>query len=271
MVYLWEGLQGPTKLNAYLLTDISDDELKSFKQKFEFGTMAPFSTMLELVIQKAPEDYLNKPHGYIRIKETEAGRKGPFVLIDEQLKLKGAVWYVDNFASEDEVDDDVAESTEVVWKILTKTESLPVNHVNYDIANMSIEEDLGNLGVDFPVTVDFEQPEVAGATEHDLNIGEFRYDQPAYFTAYPGEYEISTDLEHRKNMAPMPDRVARLKEDVAKAAGIRDTRWTFVSDAEPRKQRDSTVKEFPEGCVSFQHKYNPDFPWPPYKWPEESL
>ncbi|KAI1087060.1 hypothetical protein F5B19DRAFT_476861 [Rostrohypoxylon terebratum] len=241
MVYLWESLQGPPKLNAYLLIDISDDELKSFKQKFEFGTMAPFSTMLELVIKKAPEDYLNKLHRYIRIKETEAGREDPFVLIDEQLKLKGAVWYVDNFAREDEVEDGVAESTEVLWKILTKTETLPIAHVNYDIANMSIEEDLGNLGVDYPVPVDFEQSEVAGATEHYLDIGEFRYDQTAYLTAYPGEYEISTDPEHRKCMAPMPDRVARLKEDVAKAAGIRDLSWTFVSDAEPRKQKDGKM------------------------------
>ncbi|KAI1207595.1 uncharacterized protein F4807DRAFT_433899 [Annulohypoxylon truncatum] len=272
MVYLWENLQDTTRLNAYLLINLSDDELKSFKKAFEFGTMAPFSTMLELVIQKPPADYLDKPHSYIRTKENEAGRTGPFILIDEQLRLKGAIWYVESFARTDEVEDGEAESTEVLWKILTKTESVPIASVNYEIANMSITEDLSNLGVDFPAPVDFEQPQVAGASEHDLDIPSFRYEQTAYLTAYPGEYEISTDPEVLKNFAPMPDRVCRLKEDVAKQVGIRTpTDWAFVSAAQPRQQKDGTMKEFPEGSVDIQHKYDPDFAWPPYKWPEGSL
>ncbi|KAI0886886.1 uncharacterized protein GGS22DRAFT_118850 [Annulohypoxylon maeteangense] len=271
MVYIWENLLDNTKLNAYLMKDLSDGELKSFKKKFEFGTMAPFATMIELIIQKAPEDYLDKPHAYIRRKESEAGRTGPFVLIDELFLLKGAIWYVENFASEDEVEDEMAESTEVLSKILTKVENLPIASINYEIGNISIWEDLDNCGVEMPVKEDFEQPVILGDTEGDLNIPEYRYDQPASLTAYPGEYEISTDPEVLKDFSPLPERVGRLKEDVGKEVGIRGTNWTFVSESRSRELKDGTMKEFPEGSVSLQHKYDPDFPWPAYKWPEGSL
>ncbi|KAI1456087.1 hypothetical protein F4805DRAFT_433821 [Annulohypoxylon moriforme] len=271
MVWFWDSYQGPPKLNAYLLKDLSDDELKAFKKEFEFGTMASFNTLLELVIKKAPEDYLGKPHAYIRRKETEAGRTDPFVLIDEQLALKNAIWYVQDFASDDEVEGELAVSTDVLWKILIKPDFLPIAYVNYDISNIDITEDLDNCGMETPADVDYEQPQVAGTSEHDLKIPEYRYDQPAYFTAYPGEYEITTDPEIIKRVSPQSDRLGRLKEDVAKASGIRGADWTLVRDAEPRKLNDGTTKEFPEGSVSLQHKYDPDFPWPPYVWPEGSL
>ncbi|KAI0114275.1 hypothetical protein F4776DRAFT_638962 [Hypoxylon sp. NC0597] len=267
MVFLWPNINIP-RLNAYLLKDLSDDELKAFKKTFEFGTYAPFSTMLELVIKKAPEDYLNKPHSYIRRKEDEAGRTEPFVLIDEQAVLQDAVWYVDHFANEDEVDDGEAESTAVLWQILVKTDCLPITYVNYDIGNMSIQEDLGNCGVDLPAPEDYEQPEVWGSG--GLDIGDFRNSQNAWVTAEPGEFEESTDESLRKTYSPMPDRVARLKDDVAKQIGVK-SRWTICQKAQPKKLPDGTTKEFPEGSVVLQLTYDPDFSWPPYKWPEGSL
>ncbi|KAI1397974.1 hypothetical protein F4819DRAFT_58065 [Hypoxylon fuscum] len=256
------------RLNAYLLKDLSDDELKAFKKAFEIGTCAPFSTKLELVIQKAPEDYLNRPHSYIRIKEDEAGRTGPFVLVDEQVTSKGAVWYVDHFAEQDEVDDGVAESTAVLWKILLKTECLPITWVNYDIANMSIQEDLDNCGVESPTPENFEQPEVWDIDGMDME--QERHRQDTWITAEPGEFEESTDEELRKNFSPMPDKVARLKEGLAEEVGLVN-RWTIPSKARSRKMPDGTTKGFPEGSVVLQLRLNADFPWPAYKWPEESL
>ncbi|KAI1413427.1 hypothetical protein F5Y13DRAFT_29648 [Hypoxylon sp. FL1857] len=266
MVYLWQSGETP-QLNAYLLKDFTDEELASFKKTFEFGTYAPFATMLELIIQKQ-EDYLNKPHSYIRAKENEAGRYDPFVLIDEQALQKGAVWYVAHFADDDEVEDGEAESTSVLWKILVQTDCLPITFVNYDIGNMSIQEDLGNCGVDLPVSEDYEQPEVWGSG--GLDIGDFRKSQNAWVTAEPGEFEESTDEDMRKRFMPMPEKVGRLKDDVAKQIGVK-TQWTICQKAGPKKLPDGTTKEFPEGSVVLQLKYDPDFPWPPYKWPEGSL
>ncbi|KAI1139204.1 hypothetical protein F5Y05DRAFT_341302 [Hypoxylon sp. FL0543] len=267
MVFLWPTTNTP-RLNAYLLKDLSEAELESFKKRFEFGTYAPFSTMLELVIKKAPEDYLDKPHSYIRAKETEAGRTEPFVLIDEQVALKDAVWYVADFASEDEVEDGEAESTAVLWQILVKTDTLPITYVNYDIGNMSIQEDLGNCGVDLPAQEGFAQPEVWDSG--GLDIGDFRKSQDAWVTAEPGEFEVSTDEDKRGMFAPMPERVGRLNDDVASRIGVK-SRWTIAQKAQPRKLPDGTTKEFPEGSVVLQVTYDPDFPWPPYKWPEGSL
>ncbi|KAI0832174.1 hypothetical protein F5Y06DRAFT_189655 [Hypoxylon sp. FL0890] len=267
MVFLWRNINIP-RLNAYLLKDLSDEELESFKKRFEFGTFATFSTLLELVIKKAPEDYMNKPHSYIRTKETEAGRTEPFVLIDEQVILKDAVWYVDQFADEDDVENGEAESTSVLWQVQIKTDALPLTYANFDNGDISIQDNLGYWGVEFPVKEDFEQPEVSA--NGGLDTGDLRKSEEAWVTAEPGEFEESTDKNLRKMFKPMPDRVGRLKDDVAKQIGVK-TQWSTCQKAEPKKLPDGTTKEFPEGSVVLELTYDLDFPWPPYEWPEGSL
>ncbi|KAI0009624.1 hypothetical protein F4779DRAFT_581379 [Xylariaceae sp. FL0662B] len=267
MVFIPPNVNIP-RLNAYLLKSLSDDELNAFKSAFELGTCAPFNPLLELVIQKPPEDYLNQSHSYIRTKENEAGRTDPFVLIDERVVLDGAVWYVDCFADDQEVDDGEAKSTSVLWQILLKTECLPITWVNYDIANMSIQEDLDNCGVEFPVGENFVQPEIWDSG--GLDMDEQRHCQDTWITAGPDEIEESTDEDLLKDYLPRPEKVARLREGLADDVGLIN-RWTIPSPARPRKLPDGSTKEFPEGSVVLQLQYNPDFPWPAYKWPKGSL
>ncbi|KAI8964154.1 hypothetical protein F5Y11DRAFT_316778 [Daldinia sp. FL1419] len=264
------GSLAPAPLNAYLLTDLSDDELNSFKKAFEYGTFAPFGTMLELVIKKAPEDYLNKPHSYIREKETEAGRIHPFILIDEQLALKGAVWYVDDFARDYEVEgqESIAEAS-VLWEILVETESLAVAWANYDVGNIHIHEDLIDCGVDTPVRESFTQPKVHSCGHEDV-IEPLRYTHYRFITAEPDEFEESTDEEVLAKMAPRPDVAYRLKGDTASKLGVRND-WVDGEKTERRALPDGTVKEFPIGSVTLSMKIDPDFAWPAYKWPEGSL
>ncbi|KAI3325511.1 hypothetical protein HD806DRAFT_449670 [Xylariaceae sp. AK1471] len=258
------------RLNAYILPSFPDSELEPLKHAFELGTCAPFDPMLELVIQRLPVDYEGETYEYMRTKEDEAGRADPFVLIDSRAAdgREGALWYVDRFASEDEVDDGEAESTDVVWRILVKTECLSLTYVNYDIANMSLQEDLANLGVEFPVGVDYEihEPDDCGG----LDMLEERRGKIAFAVAYPGEYEESTDKSLRKNFLPLPDKVARLKEGVAEKAGLVNG-WTIPTPARSSNMPDGSLKEFPEGSVQLQLGYDPDFDWPEYKWPEGSL
>ncbi|KAK3311551.1 uncharacterized protein B0T15DRAFT_521844 [Chaetomium strumarium] len=255
------------RLEAYLLEDLSQEELRGVKRAFELGACSRFNPLLELNIQKAPEEYLNQPHSYIRIKETEAGRQGPFVLIDKQAVSKGAVWYIAKFATEDDLEYGQAESTSVLWKILVKIDCLPLTWINYDIGNTSIVEDLGNCGVDYPVKEDFAQPEVYCCG--GLDMVKQQYHQPVWVTAVPGEFEESTGDELRKNFLPRPEKLARLKEGVAEDAGLVN-QWTIPTKARSVTMPDGSVKEFPEGSVVLQLLWNPDFPWPEYKWPEGS-
>ncbi|OTA98698.1 hypothetical protein M426DRAFT_325768 [Hypoxylon sp. CI-4A] len=255
---------GATRLNAYLLVDLTDEQLNTFKKQFEYGTMATFATMLELIIKRAPADYLNKPHAYIRTKENEAGRDDPFVLIDEQVVSKNAIWYVEQFADETDVEDELAESTSVLWQILIETEHLPICYINYEVGNMDIREDLSNTGVDYLVPENYEQPNVATSA---LDMADFRRQQNADVIAEPGEYEISTDPKLLDSFAPRPESVARLKGDVAKKAGVLNG-WTFYENKVLERVSDG---EYPEGTITLQHLYyDPDFPWPAYEWPDES-
>lgn len=266
MVYIPPWSDTP-RLNAYVLPSFPIDELAALKRAFELGTCAPFSTMLELVIQHAPADYADATFEDMRKKENEAGRKDAFVIIDARGAggREGVVWYVDQFATQDEVDDGEATSTDVVWRIPVKTECLALMWVNYDIANMSLQEDLTNLDVDFPVDVGYEVNEVDDCG--GLDMMEQRYGKDTLVIAYPGEFEESTDEAHRKNYMPRPDKVARLKEGLAETVGLVN-RWTIPGTAQARNAPEGG---FPEGSISLQLSFDPDFNWPEYKWPEGSL
>ncbi|RGP74499.1 hypothetical protein FLONG3_6058 [Fusarium longipes] len=255
-------------LTAYLVTDLTGDELKTLKSSFELGACSKFSPLLEIKIVRAPEDYWGKSHQYIRAKENEAGREEPFAIIDDEAKEWGAIWYVDQFANKEEVEEGQVDSQDVVLKILIQTEAFALAHVNYAIANSSIIEDLANIGMEWPIVNDFSQPDVYDCGGFDW-VDQQKH-QNAWVTAEPGEYEESTDDELVGNYLPRPGRVARLKEEVARNIGLVSS-WTIPSEAQPIKHDDGTMKEFPPGSVVLQQRYDPDFPWPEYKWPEGSL
>ncbi|KAI1322463.1 hypothetical protein F5Y16DRAFT_386613 [Xylariaceae sp. FL0255] len=256
------------RLNAYLTTKLEDSELQSLKRSFELGTCAPFNTRLELVIKHAPEGYIGKPFSYVRRKETEAGRSGPFVVIDEWSAKQGAVWYIENFATEEEVEDGEAESTNVVWRIPLKIECLSIAFVNYDIANMSIQEDLDALGVEFPVSEDYTVEEASDSG--GWNVDDDRRSQDAYAVALPGEFEESTDMELRKKWLPMPEKVIRLKPGLAEEVGLVNA-WSLDQRGLAEQLKKRGIIDFPEGSTGIQLRYNPEFDWPKYEWPEDSL
>ncbi|KAM0351693.1 hypothetical protein ACHAPU_002703 [Fusarium lateritium] len=255
-------------LTVYLVTTLTDNELQAFKSAFELGACCRFSPLLELKIVRAPKDYWGKPHQYIRSREIEAGREETFGLIDDEAKERRAIWYIDGFYTEEEVEEGQAESIEVVKKILIKTEAFALSHVNYVIANMSIDEDLDACGVEIPITNDFEQPELVDCG--GLDFEEEQWHQDAWVTAEPDELEESTDAENLDNFSPRPDKVARLKEHVAQAVGL-VSGWTFADEAKPIDLGGGKKKGFPPGSMVLQQRYNPDFAWPEYQWPEGSL
>ncbi|KAL7935788.1 hypothetical protein V8C35DRAFT_298245 [Trichoderma chlorosporum] len=254
-------------LTCYLLVDISSDKLQAFKSAFELGNHARFSPTLHIKIVRPPEDYIGKSHDYIRRKEDEAGREGEFLILDDKAVENNAIWYISSFADEEYVEDNEVESTDVLFKILVRTDKLALVYANYSVGNMTIQEDLDNCGVDFPFKVGFEQPEVY---DYDMDMRKEAYSQPIWVRAEPHEYEINKGGEVMGEYIAPPNSYARLKDEVAEANGIINS-WTTYHPAGPFQMSDGTKKEFPEGTMVLQLKWNPDFPWPPYKWPEGSL
>jgi hypothetical protein len=257
-----------TCLTAYLVAPLTENELAVFKVEFELGACSRFSPLLELKIVRPPDDYIGKSHQYMRAKEDETGRKEAFVVIDEDAVKRHAVWYVDTFADAEMVEHGEADSTDVVMKILVKTECLALTQINYEIANMSIEEDLCNAGVEGPFKNDFLQPNVSDCGGMDMKDQQ-RY-QDVYVTAELGEYEETREKSFLQNFAPQPDKLGRVKDDVARAAGIL-AQWAFIQEAASVEMDDGLQKRFPAGSVVLQQRYDPDFAWPEYSWPEGSL
>ena len=254
-------------LTCYLLTEASSDELQAFKSAFELGNHAAFNPILHVKIVRPPDDYLGKSHEYIRKKEDEAGRNGKFLILDKRAIENNAVWYISHFADAERVQWKEAENTNVLWKILVKADKLAMVYANYSIGNTSLQEDLGNCGVEFPVKEGFEQPKVF---DYNLDMQKEQYRQPVWIRAEPGEYETNKGGEQLGDYIAPPNSYARLKDGVAEAVGVVND-WTTYYPSGPFPFRDGTKKEFPEGTMVLQLKWNPDFPWPPYKWPEGSL
>ncbi|SPJ75698.1 uncharacterized protein FTOL_05429 [Fusarium torulosum] len=200
--------------------------------------------------------------------QDEAGIEDLFGLIDDEAKEKGAICYIDRFFDEDEVVDELAESTDVVIKILIKTEAFALAHACYVVATSSIIEDLDICSVETPITNDFVQPELYDCGGIDFE--DQQWHQDVWPTAEPGEFEESTEGKLLDNFMPRPEKVVRLREDVAQAVGLVSD-WTFYDDAESIDLGNGEKKEFPPGSVVLQQRYNPDFAWPEYKWPEGSL
>ncbi|RFU79369.1 hypothetical protein TARUN_2824 [Trichoderma arundinaceum] len=254
-------------LTCYLLSKISSDELQTFKSAFELGNHARINPMLEIKIVHPPEDYLGQTHEYIRRKEDEAGRDGPFLILDDKAIENNAVWYISYFADDEPIEIRAAESTAVLWKMLVRTDKLAMVYVNYSIGNSSLQEDLGNCGVDFPVKEGFEQLKVF---DYEMDMRKEEYRLPVWIRAEPGEYEVNKGGEELGDYIAPPNSYARLKDGLGDEIGIVND-WTTFYPSGPFPMSDGTKKEFPEGTMVLQLKYNPDFPWPAYKWPEGSL
>lgn len=141
-------------------------------------------------------------------------------------------------------------------------------YVNYDIANTSVAEDLGQVGIQCPIPETFTQskPWRIGFD----HVGK-RYINPAYVTATPDEMEESTDPEALSNFAPRPAKVWRLKEELARRECLK-SEWTCGGgEARDTTMEDGTVKKWPEGSRMLQVKYDKDVMVPRYKRPEGSL
>ncbi|KAF2713901.1 hypothetical protein K504DRAFT_399506 [Pleomassaria siparia CBS 279.74] len=262
------------RLTAFLTAKLTTEELDAIQAAFGRGAVAQ---SYELFIKNNPE-YHNLSHAEIR--KAEPG-EDPLLVIDKDTPSDGGIWYLAQFATEDEVEDGEAESEEVLWKIRIKVGHIPTVHANYDIGNQSIREDLDNLDVDYPAPVDYTHSGLLesgisnDADQDEDENGEHsspeKWLPPTWVILEPGEYEESTDAEVIATIVPRQEVLYRIKPEVAKAHGLK-LRWTVAGKAKPVDLPDGTKKTFPDRSISLQADYDLDsIDWNAYKRPEGSL
>jgi hypothetical protein len=255
-------------LNAFLVTNLTTSQLDQFKRAFEKGAKVHLRPMLYLKIIKAPENYLNTSLAHIRTQEIEAGNTDPFVVIDDEVVEKNAVYYVGEATDENDVEAGFAESEDVVMRALVRTEALAVSHVCWQQGNPLMGEELEALDSDLvPLRSDSVQTEPVGAEPE----GEELWDtDEVEVIAEVGEYEMTTNHAIRSNLSPMPRKAVRLLPSVAQRENL-ISEWTWAGDESDSATPDSYCDRLPAGSVRMSAKYDPDFPRLRYEWPAGSL
>jgi hypothetical protein len=108
-------------LTAFVTAKLTLEQLDAIQHAFGRGSFSQSPTCpTELFIKDNPSY-----HGLSLedIRRAEAGLK-PLLIIDAKTPVDGGIWYIDDFASEDEVEDGEAASTNVLWKIRIKAEDV---------------------------------------------------------------------------------------------------------------------------------------------------
>ncbi|KAI7973212.1 hypothetical protein EIK77_004489 [Talaromyces pinophilus] len=226
-----------------------------------------------------PADYIGKSHSYIRTKENEAGRKNPFLLIDERATTDCAVWYVGNFATENELEDDgtgyAAPSTDALHEVLVKASMVAWMHVDTERFVPPAEQLLHSVFKKYNAPGQ-EWPEIAGAEEEaqaekDEELCISFHARSGSCVPEPGDYEERVDEMVNKMGVPTSQVVRRLKPEIAAKHGVM-SEWTPISPSVSEyKCDDGTVKKFPPGSIWLDVVFDLKFDWPEYTWPEGSL
>ena len=256
-------------LKAFLVADLSSSQLNTFKRAFEKGAKVHLNPMLHLKIIQAPDKYLNASHSYIRTQETEGGNTDPFVVIDDNVVERNAVWYVADFADENDVEASFAASEDVLMRALVRTEALAITHVCWQEGNPPMGEELEALDSDLvPLRADTVQTEPVGADD-DEGDEQWNADEIEVI-AEAGEYETTTDEEIRSNMSPMPCQAVRLLPSVAQRENL-ISEWTWDLEGDGSATPDGSGESLPAGSVRMSAKYDPNVSRVHYQWPEGSL
>ncbi|KAI9735835.1 MAG: hypothetical protein M1834_001300 [Cirrosporium novae-zelandiae] len=218
MVHIQKG-SPPSILYAYLTSPQPLQVLDQVHHDFAIGSFARFDPSVELFICDRPEFY-GKPHVEIRQKLDEEGLQDAFLVIEDRTTDSNAVWYIERTShaeSASEDDEFVKHGNEPpLLRLRIKTRDVPLTHVNYEIANTDIVEDIEDWPFDSHAD---QEPWTLGVDfEADLS-----WVPDAYITAPPDEVETVTDMEQRKNFltgGKHPDSVSRVKPEVAQEAGL---------------------------------------------------
>lgn len=280
-------------IQAYLHTSLplSSDiaSLDRIHDLFEIGSQGRFLQQgYELFINDRPEFYGKRP-AEIRQILFEEGKLGTedhplhFVLLDQYSftpfdhdgpweQLAGTAIIVGYFVDEDEVAEGEAiqnppNGLRAAWKIRCSIEEVSNAIANYDIANVTVLEDLECVGMQYPYDDRFEQTTVS---RFDRDFHE-SMDATVYtdIIALPREYETNMNEDIRQNAGMRPlkkedgqwhlpeEPVYRLTLEAAREAGLKQ-RWVCMAWKVDQGTWEKLGQEgmVPEGTMSFQQCFD---------------
>lgn len=249
-------------IHAILTADLTSAQLSTVHERFALGAMmdSPYPRHQLYITDKrawASLSHLEIWHKTPR-HDDEPGYF-PIIIVDAETPNDNAVWFIDRIADQFDVDQNIAESLNTLFKVRMDLNDIVLSYVNYEIANTDIREAMDAVGVPYPTPEDFTQ-----GKPYSLDFDPFRsrYMCPTWVTAEPDDMEESKDLKDRSNFRPLPEVVYRLKEDVAREHGLKSN-WATGSDEQDHR--------FPKGSKILQLEYDPEHVTPRYEKPEESL
>ncbi|THY36159.1 hypothetical protein D6D01_00676 [Aureobasidium pullulans] len=255
-------------LKAYLVTQLSDNELQNFKRAFEKGAKVYLRPVMHLKIIQAPVNYTNASHAHMRAQENKSGNTEPFVVIDQDVVDKGAVWYVADFADDFDVQCNFAASKKVLMKALVRTEHLGISHVCWSEGNPPMGEELECLDENItPLRLDSEQSQALGADDDEEEL--WSTDEVEVVAEHE-EYETTTDPEILSSMGSPPRKAVRLVPAIAQQENL-ISNWTWPESIREILTPDGGRQTFPARRTCLAARFDPQVPRLRYEWPEGSL
>ncbi|KAH7069561.1 hypothetical protein BKA63DRAFT_84924 [Paraphoma chrysanthemicola] len=265
MVFNPDTVRERVRLMAILVADLTPTELDEVQNKFGIGANLCNPYPAEELFIHDRREWASHPHANMMRAMSNID---PLLVIDAQTPQDGGVWYIEGFAESVDVESGQAENTNTLFKLRMKLEDVVISYQNYSVANTSIRDDMDQVGIPSPIPETFAQKTLFTLGIDFINE---RYTQPTWVTATPDELQVSTENSLRDKFLPRPDKLYRLKQDVAHAHGLKCA-WTRGTPASDEcGPGDEEVVEFPEGSLVLQLDYDPETVVPRYVRPEGSL
>ena len=265
MVYIPNLHYDKQRLLALLTADLTSAQLNRIQELFGIGVTLRSPYPAEELFIKDKREWSHLSHADSMRAYPE---QDPLLVIDSHTPHDGGIWYIEGFATADDVANGLAESLNTLYKIRMDIRDVVMQFVSYSVANTHISNDLWHVNVHIPIPDDFEQKTLFCSGSNHIRE---RYNDPTWVIATPDELEDSTTLEAVGSIIPRPEIVYRVKRDIARQAGL-ESKWMVASDAPNECELpDGTNLTFPPGSKVVQSEYDPDVAIPVYKRPIGSL
>ena len=235
----------------------------AIQKDFDIGAFKRFQDpTVALTIYDRPE-FHDLTNFQIRELLDKQGSKDAFVVIDKNSQDSNAIWYVTSreeseywtktFSEYGQAPISYPEEAFVVWQLRLLTQDLPLQWINWDIANTDITEDIAQTDPYDPHDPQ-EVPYTLGVN-FSIKHEAVPFLHGPYVEAEFNELLISNDTQERKRWLPFPPRVTRLTNSSASEAGL-IPHWMADFGDPPR----------PGMLTTIQQPYDWDSP----KWAENS-
>ncbi|CAN9150396.1 unnamed protein product [Alternaria alternata] len=265
MVYIPNLHYDKQRLLTLLTADLTSAQLDRIQELFGIGATSRSPYPAEELSIENKREWSHLSHADLMRAYPE---QDPLLVTDSHTLHDGGIWYIEDFATADDVANGLAESPNTLYKIRMDIRDVVMQFASYSVANTHISNDLWHVNVHIPIPDDFEQKTLfCSGTNH---IRE-RYNDPTWVIATPDELEDSRTLEAVGSIIPRPEIVYRVKKDIARQAGV-ESKWMVASDAPNECELpNKTNLTFPPSNKVVQSEYDPDVAIPVYKRPIGNL